>query len=383
MECYSEDKLFHILHELPFLKKKKEEMFMLFLNLKNHLTCCIDVNFFTNFLYFFIKNTQPQFYLNFFKQGYFKLPIELKIDIIIYLSYNSDKYVDIIIDFYNDIIQNILDIKHFKYICFIDSIYYKTILDSKVRNIKFIPDKIILNNITKCFNKFEDLDKIKCLDKIVSIKNLSQNEIDFLETLLKKSEYIGRIIDIFLKTNNISLISKAYSLIHDTDTYYNSKNAVHFFKLSDEFIEKINTQKDLENKFINSIHEFVELSKKISLNNEEKNNNSNLIKFLIISNYKLQNVNIANIFTYCWLQFNDAEKITFIEEMSSIDNDNEVCGYGIIVNMISWLNYFDYGNNLIENENVIENKIKELKKLYPDDHDIWTDSEQLNELLKI
>lgn len=381
MECFSEEMLFHFLHELPFLKKKKEQMFNLFLDLKKHLNCCINVNFFIQFLYFFIKNTQPQFYLSFLEQGYFKLSLDLKIDTIIYLSYNSDMYVDIIINFYNDLIQNIFDIKQYKYICFIDSIYYKTVLDSKTRNIKYIPDKIILNNIEKCFEKFENLDKIKCLDKIVSIKELSEKEIEFLESLLKNSEYIGRVIDIFLKTNNILLISKAYSLIYDTDTYYESKNAVHFFKLSDEFIEKIHNQKDLENKFIISVHEFIELSKKISLNEEEINNNSNLIKFLMISNYKLQNINISNIFTYCWLQFNNEEKLKFIEEMSSIDNDNEICGYGIIVNMVSWLNYFDYGNNLIENENEIENKIKELKKIYPDDHDIWMDPEKINNLL--
>ena len=187
------------------------------------------------------------------------------------------------------------------------------------------------------------------------------------------------MIDILLKTNNLVHISKAYSLIHDSENYYSSSNAVHYFKLSKELKNKIDI--NLQNKFINSIHEFVELSKKISLTKEEKNNNTNLIKFLMISNYKMQEINISDIFTFCWTTFNEDEKEIFIEEMSSLDNDNEVCGYGIIVNMISWLNNFDYGNYLVENENEIDIKINKLKEIYPEDHEIWLDPNKIKQLL--
>ena len=102
----------------------------------------------------------------------------------------------------------------------------------------------------------------------------------------------------------------------------------------------------------------------------------------MISNYKMQGINISDIFTFCWSTFNEEEKEIFIEEMSSIDNDNEVCGYGIIVNMISWLNYFDHGNFLVENENEIEKKISKLKEIYPEDHDIWLNPDQIKNLLK-
>lgn len=376
MNCLTEDELFTLLHELPFLKKNKEKMFLTFLNLQNHLDCCINSNFIIQFLYFFINNTQPQFYLSFFEKCYKKLSLDLKIDNTIYLSYNSEHFVEILVNIFNDIIPQIKEINKFKYICFIDSIYYKSLLDSKIRNVKYIPDKIILNNISKCFNFFEDLDKIKCLDKLVHLKELSEDEINFLYLLLDKSEYLGRVIDILLKTNNIDHVSKAYSLIHDSENYYNSNNAVHYFKFSKDFKVESN-----EKNFIKSIHEFVEMSKKISLNNEEKNNNSNLVKFLMISNYKMQEINISDIFTFCWNTFNENEKEIFIEEMSSIDNDNEVCGYGIIVNMVSWLNNFDHGNYLIENENEIDKKINKLKEIYPEDHEFWLDAQKIKQLL--
>lgn len=379
MNCLSENELFAILHELPFLKKNKDKMFLTFLNLQKHLDCCINSNFISQFLYFFINNTQPQFYLSFFEKSYNKLSLDSKIDNTIYLSYNSENFVEILLNIFNDIIPQIKDLDKLKYICFIDSIYYKTILDSKMRNVKYIPDKIILNNISKCFNFFCDLDKIKCLDKNVVLKDLSEDEINFLYSLLDKSEFLGRVIDILLKTNNLVHISKAYSLIHDSENYYSSSNAVHYFKLSKELKNKIDI--NLQNKFINSIHEFVELSKKISLTKEEKNNNTNLIKFLMISNYKMQEINISDIFTFCWTTFNEDEKEIFIEEMSSLDNDNEVCGYGIIVNMISWLNNFDYGNYLVENENEIDIKINKLKEIYPEDHEIWLDPNKIKQLL--
>jgi hypothetical protein len=227
--------------------------------------------------------------------------------------------------------------------------------------------------------------KIFCYERIVQFRKLTNKEIKELYSYIKSNICLGKIIDIFLKSGELELISNAYNIIKkedsNLDNIFKSEHTVHYFEINDEIIQEI---QKCEIDFFDCLNELINISRLITCNNEI----NHILNILISSGYQYTNnndtVSLEKCFSYCWSICDYDGKVILINDFIGYDID--ICCYGFLINMLCLTSSmvcktFLTHNVVLDKE---KDKMEKLKYLFPIDHEIWENPELIEkELTKL
>lgn len=371
--------------KLPFLLKKDKDQFYLCVSLLK--TQIPNMTFFQliDLFYTFHALNISRIWVSFLKDIFDILPISYQIDIIKFSCSCSDDHVEELKNLIDVLFSNISKEANrdqlILELSFMNSKFFKPILSSKLRSIKFINKNLSLYISEKSLAIISDSDtKLKCLEKLRQFRSLNENEIQYILSLLSSSsEYTGRILDMCLRSDNPLLLNKAYEILLEgkSENLYVDKNSVHFFEIKPEILKIIN-ETSLED-LIMHIEELLDISR-LMLDNLE--NMYYLTNLILTSNYKIDNVSIEKIFTFLWTQCDFDDKKSFIDELSTYDIST--CCYGLLINALIYIGAIKDKEFLAINKmNKIEQiAVEKMKTIYPIDDDFWTNVELVEKTLK-
>lgn len=305
------------------------------------------------------------------------LPLSHQIDIIKFCCSCSDDHVDnmkILIDkIFSTILENdelILEL------CFLDWKFFKPLLSSKLGSVSRINQKLSLYIYEKALMTIHNEDaKLKILEKVMHFREFNTEEISFILTLLEIPEFTGRILDVCFRSDNFSLLTKAYEVLRreKSENLYDDKNAVHFFEIKKETLEEIKSV-DVEDLLFH-LEEFLDISR---LYLDDLKIIYHIANLVMTTNCRINSVSVEKIFKYLWLKCNFEDKKNLIIEMN--DYDSSICCYGIIINIFAYVSAIKNEEYLTVSK--LHKAIESLKTSYPPDDDIWTDPDVIEQLLK-
>lgn len=281
---------------------------------------------------------------------------------------------------YKKIIKNCKCENDILNICFIDRKFFKPLLFSKFKNMKMINDDLNTFLINLCYENIKTPDnKIICLEKIVSIRKLTDSEIDILFEYIKDVNYSGKIIDILLRTNDTTLVTKAMVYIQNDNEIIELKDhSVHYFKIKDEYLNKIK----IFNVNMEDIFEIINMAIIFGFSEQKLNDIYNIINMIITSTFNINNEKLLKIFSYFWSLCTFDEKQILINDF--VDS-KDICCSGFLINYLYLLGAIKSTDYLEINEKFTDekNKIDILKKKYTEDDDFWNNPELIKKELNV
>jgi hypothetical protein len=367
--------------KLPFLLKNNKDQFYfcvsLLTNRINNFTTVQLIDLF----YTFRSLNISKIWISYLENIIDKLPIQYQMDIIKFSCSCSDEHVETMKILIDKVFDNISkDDKLILEFSFLDKKFFKPILSSELKSIRLINKQLSLYITEKCSVMINnDNIKLTCLEKIKQFRDLNISEIDYLKSLLSFPEYVGRILDIFLRIDDPCIRKHAYDIL-SKDKASNpllDKNAVHFFQIKPDILEKMNGLNVDE--LLPEIEDCLDISRLMSNN---VNNMYYIINLILSSNYTINSVSIEKIFMFLWKGCSFDHKKSFVEELSTYDIST--CCYGIIINMLIYMGAIKNEEYLFINQtNEIEKiALEKLKEIHPADDNFWVDPTIVEKMLK-
>ena len=259
-------------------------------------------------------------------------------------------------------------------ICFLDSSFFKPLLHSSIKNMKMVNEEIFSFITELCLKRIDDEEnKLRCLERIISTRRISEEEDKFLQKLLSHPVLGGRSLDILLQSGNEKSIKKSIEFLQkDKERYFNSDNNVHFFEVTNETIENINKYKP-DKPFFEVINEIITLGKLIITSKIETDNLYHNISMIISSNYKYKNLEFVKLMEFCWNICSFEERKQLVSEILSLGD--YICCYGLMINIFSFLTGIEKGTFLKMKEEFEkrDEAIRILKEKYPPSNELWQD----------
>lgn len=370
--------------KLPFLIKSDKDQFYFCVDyLKRRISSMTVVQLIDLFYTFYSLNIS-NIWLPYLKNILSLLPLSYKIDIIKFSCSCRDDHVDTLKSLIDDVFdeisartdKNSLAIDF----AFINSKFFKPILSSRLQSIKNANPSLAYYLIEKCLTVITNTDaKLKCLEKLKQFRVFNESEIEYIFTLINKSEYTGRVLDLCLRSNSFKLLEKAYEILSakKSDSLYTDENAVHFFEIEPSVLTSIGRvpTKDL----VTHVEELLNIAR---LTLDELDNIYYIANVILSSGYDIDGISIEKVFTYLWNLCDFEERKQIVEELSTYDSS--VCCYGIIINMLMYVGALKNSVFLkISDKNKSQMEaLEKMKSIYPENHEIWSDAIEVDKTLK-
>ncbi len=314
------------LHSLPFLwKRDKETFYNIVLEMKDFARSNELLLVDLIYTIYNIKNISDEFWLdlaifvleNIVSKIWYKEILKL-ISLYTFTDKIRKFYIKILDESNSD--EEIFDI------CFIlTKDFVKMLLCSKLHNISFINPELGKFLINEGYKRFKNVEKkLLCIEKIVRFYQLDEEHIDFLESIF--DIYAGKVIDIFLHSNDKNLIEKAEKKINTLGKrFFEVDNNAHHFEIDVK----------IENDNINLTEIIMEIINigSICFDNIESLYSS--MTFLLNNNYKYRDISLKSLIKHVWETLkNTDEKIEFAKVIA--ENEN-ICSYGYMLNIALFL----------------------------------------------
>lgn len=372
-------------HSLPYLYKKDRNKFY---EAKEELIersfCLTDLDKLDLFYTLFSLNIQS-IWFEYFKKIFNILERKYKIELLRFVSYNTqnENDIDYIKKLYKEVSNETLTEDELLELCFMDKRFFKPLMHSSLKSFKTVNPNLLFFLIDICLEKLKQpKNKVACLEKVVFFRDLKPEEIDYLSGNGNKALF-GKIIDIFINSGHIE---KANEMIISHDLmkpYYDLNHGVHYFEI---FEDKIDEIKQVDYNIFISIDELINYSKILHSNSNDMEKIYHLVNMLLSTNYNYVNngktLSLRECFLFCWNQCNEEEKRFIVEEIFSLGE--EICSYGLMINMLTYLSVVKNKTYLYMNERFLkkEDALKKLRERFPSTDSFWTDPKRIEEELK-
>lgn len=364
---------------LPFHMKNANKLYECKTTLKRHILCLDEMNRLEMIKYCLSLNL-TSFSLDLVRDIIHHLSKKDIIPIFIKISLSSLPVNDII-DLYDTIKRTYnMTTDDFRQLTFLDADDVISVEGlSKCININNIPRELTLYMTSDMLtNDIESKYKIQCLSKLSNYRELSKNEIDMVVDIYKTDTTMnGYCIDLLLKLNKIDVLTES---VYTKDWY--TKENVHYYELTEDTIKQINQTNgkfvDAILTFKNNLYLYVTEQKDYKIAND-------FVKMLCLSDYVYtlndKSCRLDSILLYIIGELDTLEEHDFYKDC--LEFDENICIYGILVNMFTSLSAYTNKIYLQVNTSMekTEEKINTLKRQYPEDHEIWLDVDKIKQLL--
>ena len=366
---------------MPFYIKNVNKFYKCKDTLKKHVKCLNEINRIEMIKYCLSLNLLS-FSIELIRDVIHTLSKRDIIQLFIKISLSSLS-VDDIIELYETIKSNYqMDINDLRQMSFLDAENVVSVEGlSKCININNIPRELtiyITSDILK-LDGIKSKDKIQCISKLSNYRELLPTEIEIVKEIYKTDATLnGYCIDLLLKQNRFDILIQS---VHEEDWY--KKENVHYYELTEDTMKKINQTKgdfvDVIRTFKNNLHLYVMQQSDYKIVND-------FIKMICLSDYIYKYKDIScrldKILLFIVDELTNVQDHDFYKDCLEFNDD--ICIYGILINMFTSLSAYTNKTYLQTNEDIatVEDKIMELQKQYPADHEIWLDTDKVAALLK-
>lgn len=378
-----DDKFNKLKHSLPILYKiNKNEFYTAVKELKN-LTPFISLLGKIDLFYTFHSLGIRSIWLTYLQEIFDDLNFNFQVELLRFSSFYvyDETEIQIIKDFYFSTVNNLSSEDEIMTLCFIDGNFFKPLLHSSLKTMKMINTDLIFFITELCLEKIIKPENIiTCLERLVTLRNLTEKEIEHLKILSYETEFLGRVIDILLRCGREDTIKIANEIIlRNTNTaekYYESEHGVHYFEILPDAIEKINNHEG--SLIFETVHEMLNFGKILSTTRYDLDNLYHLANMVITTNYNYvhygSRLKLTKCFTFAWDICNLEERKYLIEEVFLLGN--VICCYGLMVNILTTLTGLGKGIFLYENDffSKRDQALLKIKKRYTQEDDFWTDA---------
>jgi hypothetical protein len=366
---------------LPFYLKNVNKLYECKNILLKHIACLDDTNILEMIKYCLSLNLSS-FSIELAKDVACRLSKKDMIQIFINLSLSSLSINDII-DFYNFIKlnyhMNTVDLRQLSFLDIENVVSVEGL--SKCININNIPRALILYITSDILSHdaITSKDKIQCLSKLSNYRDLLPAEIDIIKEIYATDVLLnGYCIDLLLKQNRFDLLLQS---VCEEDWY--KKENVHYYELTMDTIIAINEMKgdfgEVMCLFKNKLYLYIAQQSDYKIAND-------FIKMMCLSDYiyKYKHVTcrLDKILLFIVHELDAVQDHDFYKDC--LEFNESICIYGILINMFTCLSAYTDKTYIQINTLMVsfEDKLKDLKKQYPEDHEVWLDAEKIDLLLK-
>jgi hypothetical protein len=213
-----------------------------------------------------------------------------------------------------------------------------------------------------CLSDPDIPDRLLCLEIVVGLRALTAQEVAYLFERFDS----GRALDVLLRCDDASTVDRANDLLMSADaqsTHFESDNAVHYLKLVDpsslaEEIARVDQEQRKKN-----VNEMLEAGGVFK----------GLVRDALLSTYNLDGISPLGVLHYAWTQLGKERREAFVADCVDFYRHEQICGYGIIVNVLSFVGAALDRTFFAVSEEVVarDARILELRKTHPPDSDFW------------